>query len=83
MEFSRLGCLVRDSLVDQSIMLTHLCLMQGEKIEAWFAYFGVEFTAFLSAKKFTKNLSAGGKIRLTAKYVFLRKWGYQNSCSFQ
>ena len=54
-------------------MLTHLCLMQGEKIEAWFAYFGVEFTAFLSAKKFTKNLSAGGKIRLTAKYVFLRK----------
>ena len=47
--------------------------MQGEKIEAWFVspssreYFGVESTAFLSAIKFTKNLSAG---KITAKYVF-------------
>ena len=39
--------------------------MQEEKIEAWFVspssreYFGVESTAFLSANKFTKNLSTG------------------------
>ena len=39
--------------------------MQGEKIYAWFVsplsreYFGVEFAAFLSAIKFTKNLSNG------------------------
>ena len=39
--------------------------MQGEKIEAWFVspasreYFGVESTTFLSANKFTKNLSTG------------------------
>ena len=62
MEFSRLGCLVRDSLVDQSIMFTHLYLMQGEKIEAWFVspasreYFGVESTAFLSASKFSNKI---------------------------
>ena len=61
--------MVRDRLVDQSIMFTHLYLMQREKIEAWFVslssreYFGVESTAFLSANKFKKNLS-------TAKYVF-------------
>ena len=39
--------------------------MQGKKIETWFASpsskkrFGVESTAFLSANKFTKNLSTG------------------------
>ena len=55
--------MVRDSLVDQGVMFTHLYLMQVEKIEAWFLsptsreYFGVESTAFLSVKKFTKNLS--------------------------
>ena len=58
-------CLVSDSLIDQSMLFTHLYLMQGEKIEAWFVsqasreYFGVESTAFLSANKFTKNLSTG------------------------
>ena len=58
-------CLVRDSLDDQSIMFTHLYLMQEEKVEAWFVstssrkHFGVESTAFLSANKFTKNLSTG------------------------
>ena len=57
--------MVRDSLVAQSIMFTHLYLMQGEKIEVWFVspssreYFGVETTAFLSVNKFTKNLSTG------------------------
>ena len=57
--------MVRDSLVAQSIMFTHLYLMQGEKIEVWFVspssreYFGVETTAFLSVSKFTKNLSTG------------------------
>ena len=63
LEFSRLGTgLVRYSLVDQSIMFTHLYLMQGEKIEAWFVspasreYFGVESTAFLSASKFSKKI---------------------------
>ena len=45
--------MVRDSLVDRSMLFTHLHLMQGEKIEAWFVspasreYFGVESTAFL------------------------------------
>ena len=65
LEFSRLGSvsLVRDSLVDQSMLFAHLYLMQGEKIEAWFVspasreYFGVESTAFLSANKFTKKKS--------------------------
>ena len=46
-------------------MFTHLYLIQGEKIEASFVfpssreYFGVESTPFLSAKRFTKNLSTG------------------------
>ena len=30
------SCLVTDSLVDQSMLFTHLYFMQGEKIEAWF-----------------------------------------------
>ena len=53
--------MVTDSLVDHSMLFTHLCLMLGEKIEAWFLspvsreYFGVESTAFLSANKFTKK----------------------------
>ena len=58
--------MVRDSLVDQSVLFAHLYLMHGEKIEVWFVspasreYFGVEPTAFLSANKFTKkNLSTG------------------------
>ena len=43
------------------MLFTHLYLMQGEKIEAWFVsqarreYFGVESTAYLSANKFTKK----------------------------
>ena len=54
-------CLARDSLVDQSMLFTHLHLIQGKKIEVWFVspanreYFGVESTAFLSASKFTKE----------------------------
>ena len=66
LEFSRLGTgLVRYSLVDKSIMFIHLYLMQGEKIEASFVssssreFFGVESKSFLSAIKFTKNLSTG------------------------
>ena len=64
LEFSRLGSvrLIRDSLVDQSMLFANLYLIQGEKIETWFVspaskeYFGVEFTAFLSANKFTKKI---------------------------
>ena len=50
------------SLVDQSMLFTHLYLMLGEKIEAWFLsparreYFGVESTAFLSVSKFSKKI---------------------------
>ena len=53
--------MLRDSLVAQSTMFTHLYLMQGERIEAWFVsqacreYFGVESTAYLSANKFIKK----------------------------
>ena len=53
---------VGDSLVDRSMLFTHLYLMKGEEIEGWFLSpasrecFGVESTAFLSASKFTKNL---------------------------
>ena len=73
LEFSRLGCLVKDSLVDQSILFTHLYLIQGEKIEGWFVsassrdYFGVEPTAFLSTNKFTKNLYTGIPVDVTSK----------------
>ena len=44
--------LVRDTLIDQSMLFTHLYLMLGEKAEAWFLspasieYFGVESIAF-------------------------------------
>ena len=44
------------------MLFTHLYLIQGEKIKAWFVseasreYSGVESTGFLSANKFTKNL---------------------------
>ena len=54
-------CLVRDNLVDESMLFIHLYLMQREKIEVSFLsqasrkYFGVEYTAFLSANKFTKK----------------------------
>ena len=54
-------CLVRDSLVDQSMLFPHLYIMQEEEIEAWFVtpasreYFGVESTAFHSAYKLTKK----------------------------
>ena len=47
--------------------------MQGEKVEDWFVspssreYFGVEPTAFMSANKFTKNLSTGIPMDLTSK----------------
>ena len=46
--------------------------MQGEKIEGWSVspsvreYFSVEPTAFLSANKFTKNLSTGIPVDLTS-----------------
>ena len=49
--------MVTDSLVDHSMLFTHLYFMLGEKIEAWFLspasieYFGVEWTAL------KKNLS--------------------------
>ena len=54
--------LIRDSLVDQSMLFTHLYLMLGKIIEAWFlssasrAYFGVESAAFLSASKFSNKI---------------------------
>ena len=47
--------MVTDSLVDHSMLFTHLYFMLGEKIETWslspanIEYFGVEWTAFLSA----------------------------------
>ena len=50
------------SLVDQSMLFTHLYLMLGQKIEARFLsparreYFGVASTAFLSASKFSKKI---------------------------
>ena len=46
-------------------MFTHLYLMQGEKIKAWFVSpssrecFDVESTAFLPTNKFTKNIYTG------------------------
>ena len=54
--------MVTDSLVDHSVLFTHLHFMLGEKIEAWFLspasieYFGVEWTAFLSARKLSKKI---------------------------
>ena len=54
--------MVTDSLVDHTMLFTHLCLMLEEKIEGWFLspasreYFGVEYTAFLSASKFSKKI---------------------------
>ena len=57
--------MVRNSLVDQSMLFTHLYLMHGENIKASFVFpasrkhFGVESTTFLSANKFTKNLPTG------------------------
>ena len=51
------------------MLFTHLYLMRGEKIEAWFVSqvrredFGVESTAHLSVNKFTKNLPTGGKVK--------------------
>ena len=47
------------------MLFTHLYLLQGEKIEAWFVsqarreQFGAESTAYLSANKFTKNVPTG------------------------
>ena len=43
------------------MLFTHLYLIGGEKIEAWFVsqvsreYFRVKYTAYLSANKFTKK----------------------------
>ena len=60
LEFSRLG-LAWEEIVDQYVLLTHLHLIQGEKIEAWFVfktsreYYGIESTAILSASIFTKK----------------------------
>ena len=54
--------MVTDSLLDHSMLFTHLYLMPGEKIEAWLVspvsreYFGVDSTAFLSASKFSKKI---------------------------
>ena len=67
--------MVRDRIVDQSMLFTYLHLMLGEKIEAWFLspanreYFGVKSTAFLSASKFSQKIYP--LFRWTAKYVFL------------
>ena len=53
---------VTDSFVDQPMLFTHMYLMLGEKIEAWFLspacreYFGVESTAFMSASKFSSKI---------------------------
>ena len=61
--------------------------MQGKKIEAWFVsqsrreYFGVESTAFLSAKKFTKK-STHWYDELTAKYVFFISEAIKAAVSF-
>ena len=59
------------------MLFTHLYLMQGEKIEAWFVspasreYFGVESTAFLSASKFTKKLPTGNMKKSVNSSVFM------------
>ena len=64
---------MRDSLVDQSILFTHLYFMQGEKLEDWFVssssreYFSVQPTASLFANKLTKNLSTGIPVDLTVR----------------
>ena len=57
---------VTDSFVDQPMLFTHLYLMLGEKMDAWFSspasrkYFGVESTAFMCAKQILKeNLPTG------------------------
>ena len=53
--------LVRESLVDQSMLFTHFYLMQGENIKPWFVsqasreYFSFESTTFLSANTFKKK----------------------------
>ena len=66
--------MVRDSLVDQFMLSTHLYLMLGKKIEAWFLspasreYFGVKSTAYLSASKFSQKIYP--LLRWTAKYVY-------------
>ena len=66
-------CLLRDSLVDQFMLLTHLYFMQGEKIEAWFVspsnkeYFGVESTTFCLS---TNSQKIYPLVRWTANYVF-------------
>ena len=47
------------------MLFTHLYLMQGEKIEAWFVcqarrqYFGKESTAYQLPKNSQKNLPTG------------------------
>ena len=67
-------------------MFTHLYLMQGEKIEAWFVspasreYFGVESTAFLSASKFSNKIYP--LVRWTAKYVFFISEAMKIAVSF-
>ena len=54
--------MVTDSLVDYSMLFTHSYFMLGEKREAWFLSpasrecFNVEWTAFLSASKFSKKI---------------------------
>ena len=62
-------CLVRDSLVNQSMLFTHLYLMTEEKVEVWFVsqanreYFGEN--TFLSANKFTKNIPTGKMLNMS------------------
>ena len=59
------------------MLFTHLYLMQGEKIEAWFVsqasreYFGVESTAFLSANKFSKKIYPLLKDELLNMFFFI------------
>ena len=69
-----------DSLVNHSMLFTHL------KIEAWFLspasreYFGVESTAFLSASKFSSKIYP--LVRWTAKYVFFISEAMKIAVSF-
>ena len=80
--------MVTDSLVDHSMLFTHLYFMLREKIEAWFSssasreYFGVESTVFLPASKFSNLSTAHWYIRSTAKYVFFISEAIKIAVSF-
>ena len=80
--------MVTDSLVDHSMLFTHLYFMLREKIEAWLLspasreYFGVESTVSLLASKFSNLSSAHWYIRWTAKYVFFISEAIKIAVSF-